>query len=95
MPLTTTRREAKLSVRLTNEQREMLAQAAALEAGEISRFVAESALERAARVVEEYGVSRLNEENRRRFYEILLNPPAPSEALLKLAEQHVPDDFEV
>jgi len=95
MPATHTRREAKLSLRLTNEQRDVIHRAAMLEKSELSRFVADAAVHAAKIVIHEHGVSELNEQHRARFYDLLLNPPAPSRALLDLAADSVPEGFEL
>jgi uncharacterized protein (DUF1778 family) len=80
------RRTAKLSLRLTDEQRDYLNRAALLAtSGDMTRFVADAALKAAKLVIEEHGVSQLAEENRARFYDLLLNPPQPSRALADLA----------
>jgi uncharacterized protein (DUF1778 family) len=96
MPTTVSRREARLSVRLTNEERECIQRAALLETnGDLSRFVASAATRVAKTVIHEHGVSHVTEEFRQRFYDLLLNPPRPSDDLLALATNPVPEGFEL
>lgn len=96
MPATTYRRSGRISLRVTAEQREFIERAAALEtAGDLTRFVADAAM-RAARVaIEEHGISQVTDDMRRRFYDLLINPPPPSENLIALMASEVAAGFEV
>lgn len=96
MPRTMPRRDARVTVRLTPEEREFILRAASIETnGDVSRFVAAAAAKVAKVVVHEHGVSHVNDQIRERFYDLLLNPPKPSEELIALAAKHVPDGFEL
>lgn len=91
-----TKRDKRISVRLTREQRDCITRAASLETGgDVSRFVADAAIRAAKTTIYEHGVTQLTDEVRTRFYELLLNPPAPSADLIALALQHVPEGFEL
>jgi uncharacterized protein (DUF1778 family) len=96
MPATQHRRSGRISLRVTAEEKDFITQAAALEtAGDLTRFVAEAAIRAARTAIEEHGVSQVTDPIRRRFYDLLINPPAPSEALIALMASEVPAGFAV
>ncbi len=96
MPRTMPRRDARVTVRLTPEERDFILRAASIETnGDVSRFVASAAAKMAKVVIHEHGVSQVNDQMRVRFYDVLLNPPKPTEELVALAAKHVPDGFEL
>jgi uncharacterized protein (DUF1778 family) len=96
MPATTHRRNERISLRVTSQKKAYLAQAAELQtAGNLARFVSAAAMRAARSTIEEYGVSLVTDETRRRFYDLLLNPPTPNEALIRLMASGVPDGFDV
>ena len=84
MPATAHRREGRISLRVTTEQRDLLTRAAVLASAELSRFVADAALQAAKVTIEMHGFSHVTEASRKRFYDLLFNPPEPSEALIAL-----------
>ena len=94
MPATSRRRDERISLRVTSQEKDFITQAAALEtSGDITRFVADAAIRAARLTIEERGVSAVTNEMRERFYDLLFNPPPPSEALIKLMASDVPDDL--
>lgn len=96
MPATLHRRDERISLRVTSQEKEFLARAAALEtSGDLTRYVADAAIRAARLTIEEYGISSVTDETRQRFYDLLLNPPDPKEALVKLMASDVPEGFEV
>jgi uncharacterized protein (DUF1778 family) len=96
MPATARRRAERISLRVTSQEKELLARAAALEtAGDLTRFVASAAMRAARSTIEEYGVSCVTDHTRKRFYDLLVNPPAPNEALIKLMASDEPEGFDV
>jgi uncharacterized protein (DUF1778 family) len=96
MPATMHRREGRISLRVTAEQKAFIARAAALEtAGDVTRFVADAAIRAARTTIEEHGVSHVTDPMRERFYDLLINPPEPSEALIALMAADVPAGFEI
>jgi len=97
MPATASaRRRGRISLRVTTEQKDFIARAAALEtAGDLTRFVSEAALKAARVAIEEHGVSHVTDSTRQRFYDLLINPPAPSEALVALMASDVPAGFKM
>lgn len=82
------RASARIDARLTPEQKEIIQHAADLESRSISDFVVENAYEAAKRVIREHETILLSVQESRRFAELLLDPPAPSERMLAAAEQY-------
>jgi len=97
MPSTHARhRSSRISLRVTPEQKDIIAQAAALEASaDLTRFVTEAAVAAAKAVTHEHGVTDLAERDRKRLYDLLLNPPKPSAALIELMAADVPAGFTI
>ena len=79
---------ARLEARVTSEQKALLQRAADLSGQSLTDFVVASAQEAARRAIEAHAVVRLSAEDSRRFVELLLNPPAPNEALREAAEAY-------
>ena len=74
-----------MHLRVSTDVKEMLEQAAALSTGgDVTAFVLGAATDRARRIIADLEVTRIDDESRRRFYDLLLKPPAPSKALKKL-----------
>ena len=95
MPATAHRREGRISLRVTTEQRDLITRATVLASTELSRFVADAALQAAKIIIEEHGFSHVTEASRKRFYDLLFNPPEPSEALITLMASGPPPGFEI
>jgi uncharacterized protein (DUF1778 family) len=64
-------------------------------AGDLTRFVSTAAIRAARTTIDEYGVSSITDDIRERFYSLLLDPPAPNGALIKLIASAVPDGYEL
>lgn len=89
-------RKRRLSLRITDEERALIEQAALLSsAGDITRFVMTASVEAARTTVEEHEATRVSGELRKHLYDLLLNPPPPSDALKKLAADPVPEGIEL
>jgi uncharacterized protein (DUF1778 family) len=72
----------RLHLRVARDVKEMLEQAAALSTGgDVTAFVVGAAAERARRVLSDLEVTRIEDDTRRRFYDLMMNPPEPSDAL--------------
>ena len=54
----------------------------------VSDFVVAAAQEAANRAIEETQIIRLSVEDQRAFADAILNPPAPSAALIRAADAH-------
>ncbi len=79
---------ARLEARVTPEQKALLQRAADLSGQSLTDFVVAAAQDAARRTVETPEVIRLSAEDSKRFVELLLNPPAPNEALREAAEAY-------
>jgi uncharacterized protein (DUF1778 family) len=81
-------RSARLEARITLEQKDLLAKAAALVGRSLTDFVVTSAYETAARTVREHEAMVLSDRDRKAFVTALLNPPAPGARLRKAARRY-------
>lgn len=95
MPATLARRTGRISLRVTSEERELIVRAAALETSDLTQFITDAAVEAARRATEEHGVSHVADHMKQRFYDLLINPRAPSESLIALMASDVPPGFEI
>jgi uncharacterized protein (DUF1778 family) len=87
-------RSERVSLRTTDDERALLEKAALLAtSGDLTRFIVSASVAAARQVVDDYETSRVSADMRRAFYELLLKPPAPSQALLDLAAEPDPDGF--
>ena len=90
------RRERRIFLRATSDERRLIEQAAFLaSSGDVTRFVMRASLEAARETVERHEITRVTEETRRALYDLLLNPPPPGKVLKKLAASPVPADVEL
>jgi len=78
-------RRDRIHLRVAGDVKEMLEQAAALSTGgDVTAFVVGAAAERARVVLSDLEMTRIEDDSRRRFYDLVMNPPEPSDALKKL-----------
>jgi len=78
-------------VRIAEDVSEMLEDADAIATGgDVSAFVLGAATARASRTLE---VTRIEGESRQRFYELMIDPPAPSPALKKVLAANTFEDL--
>jgi len=81
-------RTARLEARIAPEALALVKRAAEIQGRSVSDFVVAAAQEAARRAIEETSIIRLSAEDQRRFVDALLNPPAPTAALLRGQEAH-------
>ncbi len=74
----------RIDLRITREQKELLARAAALSGVSMSSFLVNNALDQAKRIVVKSETITLSDRDRDLFYSILKNPPKPNKNLVKL-----------
>jgi uncharacterized protein (DUF1778 family) len=80
--------DRRLSLRLSAQQKELYARAAGVEGMTLTQFVT-SHLDRAAKAaIKDHGAIQLNAEESRRLVEALLNPPAPSPEMARVAQDY-------
>jgi len=81
---------ARLQTRVTQEQKELFLQAAALSGYQtLSDFIISTAYERATALVREHEVLLLTQPDRRILVDALLNPPAPNQKLRQAAQKYM------
>jgi len=78
----------RIDLRITREQKELLARAAALSGVSMSSFLVNNALDQAKRIVVKSETITLSDRDRDLFYSILKNPPEPNNNLVKLMKNH-------
>lgn len=88
----TDRRELKaerLEARVTPEQKQLIARAAALRGSSVTEFVVASAQQAAAETIKNFEILTLHDKARDAFLDAVLHPPAPNEAARKAARQYL------
>lgn len=81
-------KETRLQARLSETQKAILEQAAAIRGITLSEFVVSAAQTAAEEVIRDLRVIYLTAEGSRAFAEALLDPPAPNKALRKAFKQY-------
>lgn len=87
MATNTAKRDDRLELRATKEEKRLLASAAAYERLDVTSFVMRSVLPAAREVIARNERITLSERDSVRVLELLENPPAPTEALLAAARR--------
>ena len=82
------RRTERLEARITQAQKALFKQAAALEGRSLSDFIVQAASEAALRTVQAHQVVSLTAQEQRVFVEALLNPPAAGPRLRAAARRY-------
>jgi uncharacterized protein (DUF1778 family) len=83
-----TARSARLEARVSEPQKRLLQQAAALSGRTLSEFVVTSAQEAAQRVIDEHETIRLARADQEAFVRAVLEPAAPNERLQRAAHAY-------
>ncbi|MFZ4541973.1 MAG: DUF1778 domain-containing protein [Rickettsiales bacterium] len=81
-------RTARVEARIAPESLELVRRAAELQGRSVSDFIVAAAQEAAFKTIEETQLIRLVVDDQIRFAELLLNPPAPNEAMRRAQEAH-------
>jgi uncharacterized protein (DUF1778 family) len=76
----------RLEARISADKKSLLKSAADLSGRTLTEFVINSAYEAAVRVIQEYQQLHLSVNDRDIFIQALLNPPKPSDNVLKAAK---------
>ncbi len=74
-------KDARMEFKTTEELKNLLTQAAALNGLDLTAFVMNAATERAVSVIKEHSVLKLSAEAQGKFQALLDNPPPPTESL--------------
>lgn len=81
----------RLEARISPDKKTLLKNAAELSGRTLTDFVIDSAYEAAVRVIQEYQQLHLSLTDRDVFIQALLNPPNPSNNLLKAVKKYKKD----
>lgn len=73
-------KEERLEARVTLEQKNLIARAAALKGSSVTDFVVASAQEAATTAIKDFELLTLHDEARDVFVQAILHPPMPNEA---------------
>lgn len=80
-------KKQRIDLRLTDDDKSMIEEAAAISNQSVSQFMLNSASQRAAEVIEQHRRMILTEESRTRVMDALSNPPSPGEKLKRAAKR--------
>jgi len=75
------RKEQRLEARVTPDQKRLIERAAELRGTTVTEFVVVSAQQAAATTIKDFETLTLRNDARELFIKVVLNPPAPNEAL--------------
>jgi uncharacterized protein (DUF1778 family) len=82
------RKTSRLEARISDEDKELLKQAADLQGCSLTEFVVRSAQEAARKTVKEHQMMSLTARDTKAFVKALLKPPAPSKKLKRAAARY-------
>lgn len=80
-------KKQRIDLRLTDEDKDLIEEAAAMTNQTITQFMVNSASERAAEIIEQHRRLILNEDSWKRVMDALDNPPEPNERLKRAARR--------
>ncbi|WMI90702.1 type II toxin-antitoxin system antitoxin AtaR [Escherichia coli] len=80
-------KKQRIDLRLTDDDKSMIEEAAAISNQSVSQFMLNSASQRAAEVIEQHRRVILNEESWTGVMDALSNPPSPGEKLKRAAKR--------
>ncbi len=80
-------KKQRIDLRLTDDDKSMIEEAAAISNQSVSQFMLNSASQRAAEVIEQHRRMILTEESLTRVMDALSNPPSPGEKLKRAAKR--------
>jgi uncharacterized protein (DUF1778 family) len=78
----------RLEARVTPEQKQLIARAAALRGSSVTEFIVASAQEAAAETIKDLEILNLRDKARDAFVDAVLHPPPPNEAARKAARRY-------
>jgi uncharacterized protein (DUF1778 family) len=88
MPSGSLARDDRIELRATREEKRLIAEAAAREELDVTRFIMRNVLPVARDIVRRSERIVLSERDSRRVLELLERPPKPTEALIAAARRH-------
>jgi uncharacterized protein (DUF1778 family) len=81
-------RAERLGFRIDHETKEMIERAAHLERRKVTDFCVTALTGAARRTIAEHETLVLSEQERRAFFDLLINPPKPNKRLVRAFAQH-------
>ena len=81
-------RRERLEARITQDQKRLFQEAAALQGRKLTDFVVNSAQEAASRAIERHRIMTPSATDQQVFVDALLNPPEPGKRLVKAAARY-------
>jgi uncharacterized protein (DUF1778 family) len=81
-------KEERLEARVTPEQKQLIARAAALRGSSVTDFIVASAQQAAAVAIKDFELLTLHDEARDVFVNAILHPPAPNAAARRAAQRY-------
>lgn len=88
MPAVLEAKIERIEARVSPEQKQLFERAAEVSGITLTDFAISSMQRAAAEALEQHTMLTLSMRDQRAFLDILLNPPAPSEALRRAAKRH-------
>src|SRR6185437_16562369 len=82
------RKGQRLEARITPDQKRLIERAAELRGTTVTEFVVVSAQQAAATTIKDFETLTLRNEARELFIKVVLNPPAPNEALRAASQRY-------
>jgi uncharacterized protein (DUF1778 family) len=80
-------KKQRIDLRLNEDDKHMIEEAAAMTNQSISQFMVSTASERAAEVIDQHRRLLLNEESWNLVMDAIINPPAPNDRLKRAANR--------
>lgn len=80
-------KKQRIDLRLNEDDKHMIEEAAAMTNQSISQFMVSTASERAAEVIDQHRRLLLNEESWNPVMDAIINPPAPNDRLKRAANR--------
>lgn len=80
-------KKQRIDLRLTDDDKSIIEEAAAMSNQSITQFMVSSASERAVKVIEQHRRLVLSEESRNLVMDAISNPPAPNDKLKRAANR--------
>lgn len=88
MTQTNLTRKERINLRLNEVAKRRIERAASFEGKTVSGFIVSSALSYAEKTIQLHETMTLNRRDALRFFDAIVNPPAPNENLREAMEEH-------
>ncbi|HTW35065.1 MAG TPA: DUF1778 domain-containing protein [Rhizomicrobium sp.] len=81
-------RDERLGFRLDEDSKDLIERAAHLSRRKVSDFCVTALVDTARRIIAEHEMLALSDRDRKAFFDVLINPPEPSERLQRALAEH-------